>query len=143
MSLYDVFSPMPSVVCPICGDSILIWQGDGLLGLFHWAQGKSAPILQESTDEYAYTEQELSSFRLDEDQEIQGYGCACQDSFLLALALVRDGVWIETCLYAAVSRSNKYAKPHLLWPENRSWKGGTLEDTQALIAMSRIRDGEL
>ena len=94
MSLFDTYIPEEEINCPVCGETLLEWQGkDGPCALFVWTENEIAPKAQS----VEISNQERTEISLPDKFDIYSYDCHC-DFPVMATGTCENRIWTKTVL---------------------------------------------
>ncbi len=112
MGLFDTYTPVPPLRCPVCDSDLGTFQGkDGPCVMDSFLQGKTLPMADFFGEGFEYNQANPGERALTKDR-IELHTSDPNDHWIDALGTIKDDVWTETTLVSVRdSRSDV-----ILWP---------------------------
>ena len=96
MGMFDYYRPAAQLLCPICRQPLVKWQGyDGPNGILVWVEGVSHPVDQDVSDDVRLEDVDREKLTLPVHCVIYSHDCS-QHSPVEADCDAPEGVWTKT-----------------------------------------------
>ena len=100
MGMFDLYVPVPPLLCPSCKTELDGWQGkDGPCALFIWKQGEKHPVDEPVVNDARLAPKERERFALPETFEIHT-SCRHCSAWVRARGKGEKYIWTNTYLLA-------------------------------------------